>query len=89
MNATTIPLTPKKSRGAARIGNGKRAPSKKLPESLDESKESHLRLILGAMVSFRNGDFSVRLPGDWMETEGQIAGTFNQVIGLKADVWSL
>ena len=51
--------------------------------SSDKAAEARLRLILGAMVAFRDGDFSVRLPADWTETEGLIAEAFNQVIAQK------
>ena len=32
------------------------------------------------MVAFREGDFSVRLPADWADTDGRIAAAFNQTI---------
>jgi hypothetical protein len=83
MNETTIPLASKKSQAIATNGNGKRSDSRALRVSSDRTPEARLRLILGAMVSFRDGDFSVRLPVDWAETEGLIAGAFNQVIAQK------
>ena len=36
--------------------------------------------MLAAMVAFRDGDFSVRLPDDWAGTEGRIAEAFNQAL---------
>ena len=33
-----------------------------------------------AMVAFRDGDFSVRLPADWAGIDGRIAEAFNQAI---------
>ena len=36
--------------------------------------------MLSAMTSFRDGDFSVRLPVDWAGTEGRIAEAFNQAL---------
>ena len=42
--------------------------------------EARLRQMLSAMTSFRDGDFSVRLPVDWAGTEGRIAEAFNQAI---------
>jgi len=47
------------------------------------SPEARMRLILGAMIAFRDGDFSVRLPVGWGETDGLIASAFNQVIAQK------
>ena len=40
-------------------------------------------LILAAIVAFRNGDFSVRLPVDWDETDGRIAEALNQTISQE------
>ena len=42
-----------------------------------------MRLILGAMIALRDGDFSFRLPLVWGDTDGLIASTFNQVIAMK------
>src|ERR1700685_2213706 len=83
MRETTIPLATKKPRALSANGNGKRSDLKSLRVSSDKTGEARLRLILGAMVAFRDGDFSVRLPVDWAETEGLIAGAFHQVIAQK------
>ena len=45
-----------------------------------EVRDGHLRQILKAMVAFRDGDFSVRLPMDWSGIDGRIAEAFNQTI---------
>ncbi|HEX3314172.1 MAG TPA: HAMP domain-containing protein, partial [Gemmataceae bacterium] len=45
-----------------------------------DSREGHLRLILTAMLSFREGNFSVRLPMEWSGIDGRIAEAFNQTI---------
>src|ERR1700677_3965409 len=45
------------------------------------SGEAKLRKILAAMMAFRDGTFSERLPTEWAGTEGRIAEAFNQVIG--------
>src|SRR4051794_3640092 len=55
----------------------------KVSLTADTRQELHMRLILGAVVAFRDGDFSVRLPTDWNATEGQIASAFNQAIAQK------
>ena len=47
----------------------------------EDSPESRARQLLAAMVAFRDGDFTVRLPSDWIGTEGRIAEVFNQTIG--------
>src|SRR5687768_4877495 len=39
-----------------------------------------LKILLGALQSMRDGDFSTRLPGHWTGLEGKIADAFNDVI---------
>src|SRR5439155_1402712 len=41
------------------------------------------RLMLNALLAFKRGDFSVRLPSDWTGVEGKIADTFNEVIEMN------
>jgi HAMP domain-containing protein/signal transduction histidine kinase/DNA-binding response OmpR family regulator len=36
--------------------------------------------FLTAMQAFRDGDFSIRLPADWPDTDGRIAEAFNQCV---------
>src|SRR5215475_5373990 len=36
--------------------------------------------LLAALMAFRRGDFSARLPDDWIGVPGKIADTFNAVI---------
>src|SRR5437867_5776436 len=38
------------------------------------------RLLLQALTSLKQGDFSVRLPGDWIGTAGRIADAFNDAV---------
>ncbi len=54
--------------------NGK---SKSPDESLD------LDVILAALQSMRNGDFTVRLPGTWVGLPGKIADTFNDIVAAN------
>jgi HAMP domain-containing protein/signal transduction histidine kinase/DNA-binding response OmpR family regulator len=42
--------------------------------------ESEIRALLGGLQAMRDGDFSVRLPGDWTGLEGKIADTFNEIV---------
>src|SRR4029453_9664982 len=39
-----------------------------------------LREILRALRAMRDGDFSVRLPGEWTGIGGKIADTFNDIV---------
>ena len=36
--------------------------------------------LLQALLAMRDGDFSVRLPGDWTGLDGKIADTFNEIV---------
>jgi HAMP domain-containing protein/CheY-like chemotaxis protein/signal transduction histidine kinase len=54
--------------------NGK---SKTHDESLD------LAVILSSLQSMRNGDFTVRLPGNWTGLAGKIADTFNDIVAAN------
>ncbi len=45
--------------------------------------EIQLRQLLAAIMSFRDGDFSVRLPIEWSGVEGRIAEAFNQTIAQQ------
>ena len=47
---------------------------------LAETSVARARQLLTAMVAFRDGNFSVRLPADWEGVEGRIAEAFNQTI---------
>ena len=40
-------------------------------------------MLLAAMMAFRDGDFSWRLPSDWADAEGRIAEAFNQTIAQE------
>src|SRR5262249_40427729 len=42
------------------------------------------RDLLRALQSVRDGDFSVRLPGDWAGTNGKLADTFNALVAWNA-----
>src|SRR4029453_12429103 len=54
----------------ARPGNGSRL----------NGDEIDSRQLLTALVAFKRGDFSARLPDDWTGVAGKIADTFNEVI---------
>src|SRR6266850_5927089 len=41
------------------------------------------RELLSALMAFKRGDFSARLPDDWTGVAGKIADTFNHVIGTN------
>ncbi|MBC8029259.1 MAG: HAMP domain-containing protein [Pyrinomonadaceae bacterium] len=41
------------------------------------------KLLLKALVAFKKGNFSVRLPGEWTGEAGKIADTLNDIIDLS------
>ena len=45
-----------------------------------DTAEARSRQLLTAIVAFRDGNFSVRLPADWAGIDGRIAEAFNQTI---------
>src|SRR5437667_902038 len=44
---------------------------------------SEFRVLLSGLQAMRDGDFSVRLPGDWTGLEGKIADTFNEIVATN------
>ena len=42
--------------------------------------------LLQALLAVRDGDFSVRLPGDWTDLGGKIADTFNDIVSTNARI---
>jgi len=41
------------------------------------------RALLNALTTLKSGDFSVRLPLDWVGIDGKVADTFNDVVALN------
>ena len=44
-----------------------------------DSDRTHLRKLLDAMSALRDGDFSARLPSDWLGIEGKLADRYNEI----------
>ena len=57
-----------------------------VPSATPARTPSHAELseLLSALQAVRDGDFSVRLPGDWTGIEGKIADTFNEIVASNA-----
>src|SRR5262249_36806432 len=47
------------------------------------SRSAPLNVLVGKLQLMREGDFSVRLPGDWTGLEGKIADTFNDIVAAN------
>src|SRR5215204_3843554 len=56
------------------------------PPSQPPTSPAELSALLGAMQAVRDGDFSVRLPGDWTGLHGKIADTFNEIVSANASM---
>ena len=61
---------------------------------LNSDHEAHFlaqpetRALLRALQTMRDGDFSVRLPGDWTGLDGKIADTFNDIVSANEQMAS-
>src|ERR1700712_5165327 len=76
MSETTV--RDRKKFGPAAPGNGKHFG--------DDPAAVRSRLLLTAMLAFRDGDFSVRLPADWPGSEGRVAEAFNQCVAHESRI---
>ena len=47
---------------------------------------SELTAILASLQTMRDGEFSVRLPGDWTGLPGKIADTFNDIAAANQQI---
>src|SRR5881397_540016 len=65
----------------------KKAPLTTKPRSRNRSStngtELDTRQLLAALMAFKRGDFSARLPENWTGVPGKIADTFNAVIEMN------
>ena len=48
--------------------------------SAGNGSKADLEFLLEALVSLRKGEFTVRLPNDWVGLRGKVADTFNDVM---------
>jgi HAMP domain-containing protein/CheY-like chemotaxis protein/signal transduction histidine kinase len=53
---------------------------------IDPFPQAQLKQLLSALLSFRDGDFSIRLPTDWQGPHAKVAEVFNQVASLQENV---
>jgi HAMP domain-containing protein len=57
-------------------------------DSHADAAELRSRQLLAAIMAFRDGDFSVRLPLDWTGADGRIAEALNQIIASEMNLTS-
>src|SRR5437016_14084669 len=60
-----------------------KAPVKNNGNSGGEPVSVDLSVILGALNTMRDGDFSVRLPVSWTGLAGKVADTFNEIVAAN------
>jgi CheY-like chemotaxis protein/HAMP domain-containing protein/signal transduction histidine kinase len=48
-----------------------------------QQSQPEIRALLHGLQAMRDGDFSVRLPGDWTGLEGKIADAFNEIVAAN------
>src|SRR5262245_31553513 len=77
----------------AHTGNGRvktqtRTPATAIlpPARVPEGISSQQQALLSALLALREGDFSVRLPTDWIGLEGKIADAFNDIAAANARI---
>ncbi len=75
------------TRASAAAGNRavelERAPSETALGQANGHSQPDIPAILYGLQAMSNGDFSVRLPGDWTGIEGKIADTFNDIVAAN------
>src|SRR5436190_11409942 len=80
-DTATLPRSRKKLRNTPPPISGGALTNGSTSGHVHESAETRSELLLAAMVAFRDGDFSVRLPTHWSGSDARIAEAFNQAIG--------
>jgi HAMP domain-containing protein/CheY-like chemotaxis protein/signal transduction histidine kinase len=63
--------------------NGDPAANPTSSNAIAEPVPADLSVLLGSLLTMRNGDFSVRLPGSWTGLAGKIADTFNDIVAAN------
>src|SRR5258708_3079902 len=51
--------------------------------AVPQTEDAFTRQILHALIALRNGDFSRRLPVEWVGVHGKIADTFNEILAFN------
>src|SRR6266700_5772311 len=66
---------------AAKDENGAILPPRRRLGSMEEAASNDLtRQLLSALLAYKAGNFSVRLPADWTGVPGKIADAFNEIV---------
>ncbi|HVV60114.1 MAG TPA: HAMP domain-containing protein, partial [Pseudolabrys sp.] len=62
------------------VANGGSPPTR---EQMNGGASFQPQALLSALQAMRVGDFSVRMPGNWLGIEGKIADTFNEIVAAN------
>ena len=82
MEATTrSPLKSKPTRHQWQWKSVRRASDRHGPDGIHEA--GFLQQVLDALIAFRNGDFSRRLPAECVGMHGKIADVFNEILAFS------
>jgi HAMP domain-containing protein/CheY-like chemotaxis protein/signal transduction histidine kinase len=77
-------------RNSSNVGSVPRPPaeigSNGTGSSAGEISANELNLVLSSLLTMRDGDFSVRLPGTWTGLPGKLADTFNEIVGSNQQI---
>ena len=79
-----IPTALEKHPSATTQGKRKVAKRQARQAHSEDTAEARSQRLLEAMVAFRDGDFSARLPKNWSGADGRLADLFNQTISRAA-----
>ena len=79
-DTATLPRPRKKSRLAPPSIQGGAVTNGSTRGQAQDHADARSELLLTAMLAFRDGDFSVRLPTHWSGSDARIAEAFNQAI---------
>src|SRR5438094_4915368 len=78
MKRTNLP-SPLKSAGSAALSSPSHRPTAGEVGPADVTGQ-----LLSALLAYKAGDFSVRLPTDWTGVPGKIADAFNEIVDFNA-----
>src|SRR6201981_3708159 len=73
----------KNAQGSVATENGETTHSNGPAIAVSDSAPANLSVILAALQTMRDGDFSVRLPGSWTGLAGKIGDTFNEIVAAN------
>jgi HAMP domain-containing protein len=80
---SAVPLSFQQDSGMARRRRKARSEPAENTTNGSWSEHSNTKVLLNALAALKSGDFSVRLPLDWVGIAGKTTDTFNEVVALN------